>query len=153
MRAAEFILDDVVDLMLKNPQLTKIRVEGHTDNTGDPAYNQALSEARAETVLDYLVTKGVAADRLEARGYGFSRPIADNDTEAGRAKNRRVDFVIVSNTDDERPPASTSEPGPHEASPSTPGPSDGAVDPEVEAPSGADDAGPGLDAPADGAPQ
>lgn len=95
LRAASFILDDVVDVILRNPQLTSIRVGGHTDNTGEAKYNQKLSEARAQTVMDYLIQKGVAAERLTAVGYGFSQPLASNDTEEGRAENRRVEFVIV----------------------------------------------------------
>ena len=95
LRAAEFILDDVVDVILSNPQLTTIRIEGHTDNTGEAKYNKQLSEARANAVMEYLVAKGVGKDRLVAVGYGYDRPLATNDTEEGRAKNRRVEFVIV----------------------------------------------------------
>lgn len=98
LRAAEFILDDVVDSILSNPQLKLIRIEGHTDNTGDAEYNQQLSEDRAAAVRDYLIDKGVPADRLDAKGYGSNKPIARNDRESGRAKNRRVDFVIVDDT-------------------------------------------------------
>lgn len=98
LRAAEFILDDVVDVILSNPQLKRIRIEGHTDNTGDAEYNQQLSEDRAAAVRDYLIDKGVPADRLVAKGYGSNKPIARNDRESGRAKNRRVDFVIVDDT-------------------------------------------------------
>ena len=100
LRAAEFILDDVVDLMLTNPQIKLIRIEGHTDNTGKEAYNIGLSEARANAVMEYLINKGIPQERLEAKGYGYSRPIASNDTEDGRARNRRVEFVIVDQGDD-----------------------------------------------------
>ncbi|MBI5497343.1 MAG: OmpA family protein [Deltaproteobacteria bacterium] len=96
LTAASFILDEVVDTLLKNPQIGKLRVEGHTDNTGNADYNQKLSQARAEAVRDYLVQNGVASERLEAAGFGDQRPVAPNNSEAGRAKNRRVDFVIVS---------------------------------------------------------
>lgn len=95
LKAAEFVLDDVVDVILKNPELGIIRVEGHTDNTGEEAANNALSDQRAAAVVEYLVGRGVPASRLEAKGYGFSRPIAPNETEEGRAKNRRVEFVIA----------------------------------------------------------
>lgn len=95
LSASFFLLDEVVDTLLKNPQVTKLRVEGHTDNTGTPEYNQQLSQARAEAVRDYLVQNGVAAERLEAGGFGDARPVAPNTNEAGRAKNRRVEFVIV----------------------------------------------------------
>ncbi len=94
LKAAEFVLDDVVDVLLANPQLGTIIVEGHTDTTGEEQANKLLSDLRAAAVVDYLVEHGVPVSRLEAKGYGFSRPIASNDTEAGRAKNRRVEFVI-----------------------------------------------------------
>jgi outer membrane protein OmpA-like peptidoglycan-associated protein len=73
-------------------------VEGHTDNSGKPAYNMKLSEARAKGVMDYLVTQGVAPDRITSVGFGETRPIADNKTKAGRALNRRVDVVMVKAT-------------------------------------------------------
>lgn len=94
LRAAEFVLDDVVDVILQNPQITLIQIEGHTDNTGEARYNQELSEARAETVMEYLIEKGVPRSRLKSVGYGFQRPLAGNDTEEGRAQNRRVEFMI-----------------------------------------------------------
>jgi OOP family OmpA-OmpF porin len=71
----------------------KVEVAGHTDSWSDDAHNLNLSQRRAETVRAYLVSRGVAADRLSARGYGESRPIADNATEIGRAQNRRVELV------------------------------------------------------------
>ena len=71
----------------------KVEVAGHTDSWSDDAHNLSLSQRRAETVRAYLVSRGVAADRLSARGYGESRPIADNATEIGRAQNRRVELV------------------------------------------------------------
>jgi outer membrane protein OmpA-like peptidoglycan-associated protein len=95
LKAAEFVLDDVVDAILASPQLGTLRVEGHSDNTGEEAVNMALSGQRAAAVVEYLVAHGVPAARLEAKGMGFSKPIATNDSEDGRAKNRRVEFVIV----------------------------------------------------------
>ncbi len=74
---------------------SQVKVEGHTDSKGTAAYNQKLSEKRAQNVRGYLVDKGVAADRIEAKGYGLSKPVADNATEEGRAKNRRVEVVII----------------------------------------------------------
>ncbi|MCQ4348984.1 OmpA family protein [Pseudomonas stutzeri] len=71
-----------------------IRVEGHTDSVGSDAYNQRLSERRAASVVDYLVARGIPAARLSAHGYGESRPVADNDSDAGRAQNRRVELVV-----------------------------------------------------------
>lgn len=82
-------LDKVAEILKKYPQVEAL-VEGHTDNTGGDDLNMRLSKDRAKAVKDYLVSKGVNADRLKSEGYGPTRPIADNGTEAGRAKNRRV---------------------------------------------------------------
>jgi OOP family OmpA-OmpF porin len=84
-------LDEVADILAQNPAL-KVEIQGHTDNRGSAAFNQKLSEKRANAVLDYLVQKGVSRDRLTAAGYGFSRPAASNDTPEGRAQNRRVEL-------------------------------------------------------------
>jgi len=69
-----------------------IEVAGHTDSIGSDEYNMKLSQQRAETVRDYLISKGIAADRLTAKGYGETNPVADNATEEGRFKNRRVEL-------------------------------------------------------------
>jgi outer membrane protein OmpA-like peptidoglycan-associated protein len=90
-----FILDAVVDILLRHPEVKQVRVEGHTDNVGGADFNQRLSEARAQSVMKYLIDKGVDPSRLRGQGFGLSRPIADNKTEDGRAKNRRVRFEIV----------------------------------------------------------
>jgi outer membrane protein OmpA-like peptidoglycan-associated protein len=95
LKAGEFVLDDVVDVLLQNPQLGTVVVEGHSDGTGDRGTNNDLSQKRAEAVVEYLIAHGVPAARLRAQGFGGERPIASNDTEDGRAKNRRVEFVIV----------------------------------------------------------
>jgi len=86
-------LDRLIEIMAENPS-TVLDVEGHTDNQGDAAANQTLSEARAQAVVDYLVDGGIEADRLTAFGYGEDRPIADNSTPEGRAQNRRIAFVV-----------------------------------------------------------
>lgn len=85
-------INRIVTLMTENPEL-KFSVEGHTDNTGNPTQNQTLSEARSQAIVDKLVESGISADRLTAVGKGQNSPIADNNTEEGRAKNRRVEFV------------------------------------------------------------
>lgn len=85
-------INRIVKLMTDNPDL-KFSVEGHTDSTGNEASNQTLSEARSKAIVDKLVELGIAADRLSASGKGQSSPIADNGTDEGRAKNRRVEFV------------------------------------------------------------
>ena len=82
-------LNAVVVVLKKNPDL-RVEIGGHTDSMGDAVYNQKLSERRAVAVHDYLVSKGIDADRLTARGYGNPRPIATNDAPEGRARNRRV---------------------------------------------------------------
>lgn len=89
------LLDEVATVLRKNPTLGPVRIEGHTDNRGSRALNQGLSEKRARSVLDYLVSRGIDRKRLSSEGYGFDRPIATNDTALGRAKNRRVDFRLV----------------------------------------------------------
>ena len=89
------ILEAVKDLLLANPRIQRVRIEGHTDHRGDDDYNQELSETRAKAVLRYLVKAGVEGERLDSVGYGESMPIAPNDTDAGMQKNRRVEFVIV----------------------------------------------------------
>ena len=85
-------INRIAKLMKDNPDL-KFSVEGHTDNTGNAASNQMLSEARSKAVLDKLVEMGISNDRLKSAGKGQTKPIADNSTDEGRAKNRRVEFV------------------------------------------------------------
>ena len=85
-------INRIVKLMQDNPDL-KFSVEGHTDSTGNEATNQTLSDARSKAVVDKLVEMGIAATRLTSSGKGQSNPIADNGTDEGRAKNRRVEFV------------------------------------------------------------
>jgi OmpA-OmpF porin, OOP family len=86
------IIDEIISLLKKRPNL-RIGVEGHTDNTGNPAANKTLSNARAKAVAEAIAAAGVSSNRLEPSGYGQERPIADNRTEEGRAKNRRVELV------------------------------------------------------------
>jgi outer membrane protein OmpA-like peptidoglycan-associated protein len=87
-------INRIAKLMQDNPDL-KFSVEGHTDNTGSAATNQTLSDARSKAVVDKLVETGVAKDRLTSAGKGQNSPIADNSTDEGRAKNRRVEFVKI----------------------------------------------------------
>jgi outer membrane protein OmpA-like peptidoglycan-associated protein len=86
-------LDVVADFLSKNPSV-KVSIEGHTDNSGSDKINQPLSEKRAAAAKAYLVSKGIAEDRMTTSGYGSSQPIADNKTTAGRQKNRRVEIKI-----------------------------------------------------------
>ena len=82
----------LVEMLKANPSL-KVAIEGHTDNVGSPVANKALSEARAKAVMKAVVASGVEASRLSAKGWGQEKPVADNKTEEGKAKNRRVEIV------------------------------------------------------------
>jgi len=86
------IVDQIVLLLKDNPNL-KVSVEGHTDNTGTPARNKTLSQERAQSVVNALTTAAIDKKRLSATGWGQEKPIADNKTEEGKAKNRRVEIV------------------------------------------------------------
>lgn len=88
-------LENLTKLLNDVPSL-KIEISGHTDGKGSAAYNLTLSDNRAKAVVDYLVGKGISKDRLVAKGYGLTRPIATNDTEEGRQLNRRTEFEILS---------------------------------------------------------
>ncbi|MBW2256619.1 MAG: OmpA family protein, partial [Deltaproteobacteria bacterium] len=88
------ILAEVAATILSQPRIVRVEVQGHTDNTGGAAYNLDLSQRRAQAVVDALADRGVAPERLDARGYGFTRPVASNEIEEGKAQNRRVQFEI-----------------------------------------------------------
>lgn len=87
-------LDRVYDFLIQNPSVG-IEISGHTDNTGTPEHNQELSEQRARSVVEYLVNKGIDSKRLDAAGYGETRPVANNESEEGRALNRRTELKII----------------------------------------------------------
>jgi outer membrane protein OmpA-like peptidoglycan-associated protein len=88
------LLDEVAKVLKDNAQIQLVHVEGHTDSTGSKGINKRLSKERAESVRAYLVQAGIDTKRLQAFGYGPDRPIADNETDAGREQNRRVEFNI-----------------------------------------------------------
>ncbi|MBR4432726.1 MAG: OmpA family protein, partial [Paludibacteraceae bacterium] len=88
------LLDKIAATFIENSGYI-IEVQGHTDNIGTDEVNKRLSQQRADAVMNYLIKKGVPAERLSAVGYGPTMPIADNKTKAGRAKNRRVEFKIT----------------------------------------------------------
>ena len=92
--AAQIKLNDVANALIKEDPLSKIVVEGHTDSQGAAAYNQDLSQRRAQSVRDYLVSRGIAADRVTSQGFGPTRSIAENNSAEGRANNRRVEIVV-----------------------------------------------------------
>jgi outer membrane protein OmpA-like peptidoglycan-associated protein len=95
LRASDFILEAVQKIFADNPEIKKVSVEGHTDSKGGDAFNKRLSAERAQAVVKWLVQHGVDAARLESKGHGEERPIDTNDTDAGRANNRRVEFHIL----------------------------------------------------------
>jgi outer membrane protein OmpA-like peptidoglycan-associated protein len=96
------LMTEIADTLIKNARISRIEVQGHTDNTGTPEHNMVLSEQRANAVRDWLTSHGVAPDRLVARGYGQDKPLVPNVTPAMKAKNRRVQFIIL-----EQQPASS----------------------------------------------
>ncbi|MBM3324254.1 MAG: OmpA family protein, partial [Calditrichaeota bacterium] len=86
------IIEQMAELMRTNADL-KVEIQGHTDNVGSPEANKKLSEERASAVKKALVDRGIAAERMSTAGFGDTQPVADNSTEEGRAKNRRVELV------------------------------------------------------------
>ncbi len=92
---SEAVLAQVKAFLDKNPSVTKLRIEGHTDHQGDADANVELSGQRSKTVKQWLVDHGIDAGRLLATGFGSQRPIADNSTEEGRAQNRRTEFHVA----------------------------------------------------------
>lgn len=88
------VLDGFIEFLAENARI-KVAIQGHTDNIGKDEDNLLLSDNRAKAVYNYLIEKGIAADRLSYKGFGEQKPVATNDTEAGRARNRRTEFVII----------------------------------------------------------
>lgn len=89
------LMDEIAKVISENPRIKKISIEGHASSEGNPDHNRKLSDSRAKAVMKYLVDKGTDAGRLAAKGWGADKPIADNASEPGREKNRRVEFLIV----------------------------------------------------------
>jgi OOP family OmpA-OmpF porin len=96
------ILNEAGEILKENPDV-RISVEGHTDAIGSDQYNQQLSLRRAEAVFRYLVNHGIPPERMEVIGYGKRHPVASNDTDSGRAQNRRVELRVVSQTQELEP--------------------------------------------------
>jgi len=96
------VLDEAAEVLRDNPRV-RIAVEGHTDALGADLYNEKLSVRRAEAVFRYLVNHGVTPERMEVVGYGKTRPVADNESESGRAQNRRVELHVVKATEGSEP--------------------------------------------------
>jgi OmpA-OmpF porin, OOP family len=94
-KVSDDLLDQVAAVLTSHDEITQVEVQGHTDSRGAPAHNKQLSQARAQAVVKALVKRGIAKERLTAKGYGQEVPIAENDTDAGRQMNRRVQFSIT----------------------------------------------------------
>jgi len=93
-KESEVIIGRAVDNLKRNPQM-KVLIEGHTDSTGAEDYNMGLSIRRAQAVKDFMVSQGIAKERLSIKGFGETQPLVSNDTKEGRAENRRVEFVVT----------------------------------------------------------
>lgn len=89
------LMSEIADAFVRNPWIKRVEVQGHTDNTGTPDHNKILSEQRADAVQSWLIAHGVSADRLVAHGYGQTKPLVPNVTTANKARNRRVQFIIL----------------------------------------------------------
>jgi outer membrane protein OmpA-like peptidoglycan-associated protein len=89
------LMEEIADVMARNPNIKKVEIQGHTDNTGTREHNLQLSDARASAVKAWLVSAGIDGNRLVPKGYGQDRPLAPNVTAANRARNRRVQFIIL----------------------------------------------------------
>jgi outer membrane protein OmpA-like peptidoglycan-associated protein len=113
------VLDAAIKVFMQYLPL-RVRIEGHTDNVGKPETNLALSQARADSVKNYLIGKGIIAERIEAVGYGDTKPKADNKKPKGRAINRRIEFTILGN--EATPPAPAPTPAPTPPAPTPPAP-------------------------------
>jgi OOP family OmpA-OmpF porin len=126
---SDSLLSEIAQVMNDNPHVRKVRIEGHTDNQGAAPYNLDLSRRRARAVRERLIANGVEAGRLESQGYGLTRPIETNDTDAGRAANRRVEFNILEQDATVEAPAEgqaqtpqVTPPAQGQANPAAPGP-------------------------------
>jgi outer membrane protein OmpA-like peptidoglycan-associated protein len=126
------MLQEIVDLLKVNPTIRKMRVEGHTDNRGNAAMNLDLSTRRAASVRAWLSAHGTEQERLESEGYGLTRPIQTNDTDEGRAANRRVEFKIVD--EDTGGPPGAKKPGEPSAPSQPPAPTEPPAPAEPPAP-------------------
>jgi outer membrane protein OmpA-like peptidoglycan-associated protein len=105
LKESDGILEAVREVLATHPEIVKVRVEGHTDNVGDAAYNKKLSGRRADSVMKWLTDHKIDKKRLVAAGFGMEEPIDVNTTDAGRANNRRVAFSILERDDSKKAPA------------------------------------------------
>ena len=114
------LLTEIADTIIRHPEIKRVEVQGHTDNSGTPEHNKTLSEQRAEAVRAWLVQHGVPADRLVAKGYGQEKPLVPNVTAGNRAQNRRVQFIIL-DKEGSAPPGQAPPPPPANARRTPPG--------------------------------
>lgn len=108
--ASTGLMTEIADVLLKNPRIRRVEVQGHTDGTGSPGHNLKLSEDRASSVVAWLVAHGVPESRLVAKGYGDSKPLVPNVTDLNRQRNRRVQFIILEQDGASAAPSGTSTP-------------------------------------------
>ena len=88
-------MTEIRDVIVQRPEISKIEVQGHTDDEGQDDFNAKLSQDRADAVREWLIQAGIPADKLIAKGYGYTRPLSDNRIRQGRDMNRRVQFLIL----------------------------------------------------------
>ncbi|MBV8062192.1 MAG: OmpA family protein [Nevskia sp.] len=141
---AKTLLDQVADALLARKDI-KVEIDGHTDGKGGAAYNQKLSERRAESVKQYLVGRGIDADRMTTKGFGKSMPVADNSTDEGRELNRRVELKV---TESAAPAESAPAAAPAEAAPAEAAPAAAPAEAAPAAPAESAPAAPAESAPA-----
>jgi len=110
-KKSKLLLNEVAEVLEAHPQILKLRIEGHTDSDGEKDTNLKLSQNRARSVRDYLISQGIDGGRLTSEGFGESQPIASNETKRGRAANRRVEFLIEELVGDSGVEVATEEPG------------------------------------------
>jgi outer membrane protein OmpA-like peptidoglycan-associated protein len=101
-------MTEIADAFVRNPWIKRVEVQGHTDNTGTADHNKILSEQRADAVREWLIAHGVGADRLVSHGYGQAKPLVPNVTTANKARNRRVQFIILDKDTPPPPPPKAS---------------------------------------------
>jgi OmpA-OmpF porin, OOP family len=124
LKDSDELLNAVADVFGKHPEITMVRIEGHTDNVGKPAFNKKLSQSRADSVKAWLVKHGIDKKRMTTQGFGQEKPIDTNDTPEGRQNNRRVEFHIEQGAQAPAPPPAGAAPGaPATPAPGTPAPS------------------------------
>ena len=109
LAASNGLLDEIASTMKEHTEIKKVEVQGHASSEGGAALNKKLSDARAKAVMAALIARGIPETALTAKGYGIEKPLADNKTEEGREKNRRVEFLITDPPPKDAPAPATEE--------------------------------------------